>query len=557
MEISGNELPARNLQDKNKKQLQEQNESAQLPIHIDNQSNTKTKNSGISQFVSSPYVIKKKSNKRTRKEFAESNEPTTQMGNSKKLRTMKFIPALELIPELNEQNPSKDDVHEMAEEKKFEEVNENNIWKKDRKTRRQFYCSAFTTLVITPVKGRMLTSASSLIKFLGYNRNILGKIIKAHTHSLSWRTVYVHLSQEAKPNQVQEIIEQFNNQQQTSKAKINEQEKESDEVVIFPRCTLFQSGYAAEAQKRRIENVQNPDLNRWVLLKNVSKLESDEEISDTLERMDYRVEKVERFKGLPIVKVLLRSSSDVRKILNDNNILIGYQYAQVEVFDPYRRRPRRHFLQCKRCFGLNHTAENCNRKQVCKFCGKKNHSAEQCKFKKNYKRYQCVLCEGNHRSDSLKCPKIQQTREKAKIPYTKKELSIIEKLQSRKVATEANNKPRIITEIKNKPNTTSTSTSTSNKKQMSYSQALIGSNSNPKPINNNNKKEKKSNLQSENDEIKILREQVEYLQVTVNKLNLLVERLLPLVDQGNISAMSQNNLNQYNYNQITEDTLSQ
>ncbi|ETO36488.1 hypothetical protein RFI_00574 [Reticulomyxa filosa] len=50
--------------------------------------------------------------------------------------------------------------------------------------------------------------------------------------------------------------------------------------------------------------------------------------------------------------------------------------------------------------------------------------------------HRCTLCKGNHRSDFLLCPKIQDTREKSGIKYTKLEQIIIEKIKNKNVNAE-------------------------------------------------------------------------------------------------------------------------
>src|SRR5579871_985820 len=95
--------------------------------------------------------------------------------------------------------------------------------------------------------------------------------------------------------------------------------------------------------KKRIENVKNPDINNCLLLKNVDRNESEEEISEALKNLGYEIESVQRFKNLPVVKVTLLSGEGVKKMLSDKTIYIGYRLASCELFDPYRRRPPRHF----------------------------------------------------------------------------------------------------------------------------------------------------------------------------------------------------------------------
>ncbi|ETO02728.1 hypothetical protein RFI_34685, partial [Reticulomyxa filosa] len=131
--------------------------------------------------------------------------------------------------------------------------------------------------------------------------------------------------------------------------------------------------------------------------------------------------------------------TDIEQWLKDENLFVGYRKAKCELFDPFRSRPRRHFKQCKKCHRLNHDAKDCiKKKPICKFCGLSNHSSADCKHKNNPKKYRCVLCRGNHASDSIVCEVIRKIREKIGIKITRKEKA---KLKSKKkVSYKAQNK---------------------------------------------------------------------------------------------------------------------
>ena len=98
--------------------------------------------------------------------IGSNDEETEVVSRNKKKKGLLFVPELESINESKNENDIKEETNQLVEEeknqvideKKNEEINENNVWKKNRKTRRQFFCNSFPTLVITPVNGRLLTS---------------------------------------------------------------------------------------------------------------------------------------------------------------------------------------------------------------------------------------------------------------------------------------------------------------------------------------------------------------------------------------------------------------
>src|ERR1700733_11696152 len=94
-------------------------------------------------------------------------------------------------------------------EKKNEEINLQNIWKCDQKTRRDFLCATLPTILITRINASTLSTASTVKKFLGLKHtSFLGKSIIAHTFAANHRTIYVHFSEHV---QEQNLIEFANN----------------------------------------------------------------------------------------------------------------------------------------------------------------------------------------------------------------------------------------------------------------------------------------------------------------------------------------------------------
>ncbi|ETO07562.1 hypothetical protein RFI_29830 [Reticulomyxa filosa] len=75
---------------------------------------------------------------------------------------------------------------------KEKELNDENIWKENKKVRKDYFCKTSPSLVFTPVNGRGLISQTSILKFIGINEKRFVKKLKAHTFSQSWKTLFVH-----------------------------------------------------------------------------------------------------------------------------------------------------------------------------------------------------------------------------------------------------------------------------------------------------------------------------------------------------------------------------
>ena len=240
-------------------------------------------------------------------------------------------------------------------------------------------------------------------------------------------------------------------------------------------------------------------------------------------------------------------------MLSDKNIYIGYRLASCEFFDPYRRRPPQHFKQCKKCYGLNHLANECNKLALCKLCGKSTHKANRCNLKNQPHKQKCLLCKGPHSSDSLQCPVIIKTREKIGISFSKREKQIMENKQNQsinKVAIKRNtNNPRSKMNIQVIPKLLLPNKKAQSK--ISYAQASADNNNNILQSalkanqtiteisgqNNatrklNYKQRKRQNNFSQNNEIKALREQVSNL---TEKLNEVMQFILNFKTQSSFS----------------------
>ena len=343
--------------------------------------------------------------------------------NNKKMRMYENNPQTS-YPQSQSQTENK--------EKEKEEVNEKNIWKKSRKIQMEFFCKTTPTLVITPVNGRLYKSQTSVIKLFGKGGKFVSSKLKAHTFSSTLGTVYVHFNEKTTTEEeLHQIAEKFN-QDRLEEVKKEEESIQSDEKEDkkkkqprIMKCSVYRSTYAAEQKEKRSKQVLDPEENRFVLLKNVPLFDTEAEILEVLQNLGLGVEKLERFARLPIVKVLFSTSEDVRKVLNEGKIQIGYQMVSFEPFDKFRRRPRSHFHQCRNCFGLNHLAKDCTRAKRCRYCGYKNHESKDCRYKRNQEKQKCVLCSGKHYSDSILCPVIQKVRKQIKVNLSRKEEKVI------------------------------------------------------------------------------------------------------------------------------------
>lgn len=333
-------------------------------------------------------------------------------------------------------NLSEKDNYSHSQSMNVEELNDKNIWKKDKRIRREYFCKTCPTLVITPINGKLLKSQTAVVKMFGRSSQKIVQMLKAHSFSSTMKTIYIHFQSQVRLEELKIIAEKFNDYQQ-SQLQMQDKPDSKDENLNdalqrrrIPKCVIFSTTYVADQKAQRSKDMYNPEINHFVLLRNVSLRETEIEIKETLQEMNLRVEKVERFKGLPLVKVQLSTSEDVIRALQGKEFFIGYNMVTCEPFDKFRSRPRSHFIQCRKCFGLNHLAKDCSKKKVCKYCGMYNHSTEQC-YKKGYPgKYKCVLCKGKHPSDSILCPVIQKIRATIGINLSRREKKIIDKKEA-------------------------------------------------------------------------------------------------------------------------------
>ena len=76
-----------------------------------------------------------------------------------------------------------------------------------------------------------------------------------------------------------------------------------------------------------------------------------------------------------------------------NSVILGISTFKVKQFIP---KP----IQCFKCQGYGHMANECKNEATCRVCGQ-NHNSRDC----TEKTPKCVNCQGEHRSDDKSCPK--------------------------------------------------------------------------------------------------------------------------------------------------------
>ncbi|ETN98691.1 hypothetical protein RFI_38801 [Reticulomyxa filosa] len=71
----------------------------------------------------------------------------------------------------------------------------------------------------------------------------------------------------------------------------------------------------------------------------------------------------------------------------------------------------------------------------------KNHKSEDCHHRKKPSKQKCILCRGQHVSDSVLCPVIRQVQEKIGIHFSRREKVVILKKEKKKGEKKNEKKP--------------------------------------------------------------------------------------------------------------------
>ncbi|ETO37028.1 hypothetical protein RFI_00034 [Reticulomyxa filosa] len=128
------------------------------------------------------------------------------MQSSKKQKTKILQRGLMIVPNL-------------SENKEEEELNDENIWKESKKTRKDYFCKISPTLVFTNVNGKELVSQTPILKFIGHFQ--------------------------VKIDELQSIAEQFNSRQQSKSQELDNDEKQEpkNKKQSIPFCLIFRKDY--------------------------------------------------------------------------------------------------------------------------------------------------------------------------------------------------------------------------------------------------------------------------------------------------------------------------
>ncbi|ETO29210.1 hypothetical protein RFI_07911, partial [Reticulomyxa filosa] len=145
------------------------------------------------------------------------------------------------------------------------------------------------TIVLTPVDGKSLRSTTSVLKLFGDDKKAMSTKVKAHTFSQTLRTLYVHFNnQQVDKNALDCIAERFNQMHPPHDQKTMTKKKEMFKIKEKEnnKMLCIQSGV-----HKRYE-VEDPETDIYVIMKNVSPNESDNEIMEALQEIEYKVDKV-------------------------------------------------------------------------------------------------------------------------------------------------------------------------------------------------------------------------------------------------------------------------
>ena len=106
-------------------------------------------------------------------------------------------------------------------------------------------------------------------------------------------------------------------------------------------------------------------------------------------------------------------------------------------------------MQCFKCQGYGHMANECKNEAKCRVCGQ-NHNSRDC----TENTPKCVNCQGQHRSDDKSCPKMVEkqnilkkvTKEKISIKEARKEVINQNKKKETNIQ-EKGKKPKVTKDI--------------------------------------------------------------------------------------------------------------
>ncbi|ETO17573.1 hypothetical protein RFI_19746 [Reticulomyxa filosa] len=149
------------------------------------------------------------------------------------------------------------------------------------------------------------------------------------------RRLYLYILKLQVSTTLEKITSRFNEMQQQSEQKIDENGKEDKTKNYMQNFGLL---------KRRNKKTTNPEINR-IFCSGMYQFENQiKKLKKLLEKWGL----IERFKGLPMVKVTFTNTNGTKRAMQEKNIYIGFNMAECEYFDNFPSRPRSMIVQRKR-----------------------------------------------------------------------------------------------------------------------------------------------------------------------------------------------------------------
>ena len=177
----------------------------------------------------------------------------------------------------------------------------------------------------------------------------------------------------------------------------------------------------------------------------------------------------------------------------------------------------------------------------CKYCGMRNHVSDKCFHKRNITRHRCVLCRGNHASDSIICPVFQKTRTNIGINLSRREKQVISRKEGKiTILSKKPNEKTWSARVAPKPRNDSIFPANLNvaaahehkrneEKEEEKKPPTIQPKLQPQPKKQRQQRRKRNYNNDPQDEVSQLRNEIAELRSTVHELTKFFKQLAPLL----------------------------
>ena len=260
--------------------------------------------------------------------------------------------------------------------------------------------------------------------------------LRAHRMALHGKTLFLVFDPNTEDAILESLITSFNDRaqsmtladfesfvQRNEQGQKNEDSDNTEAPFNQPTCFRYSKQHKEVVNARRQIEVNDPNINKCIMLRNVSLYENMSDIQTELElQLGFKIDKLQRWKNQPMAIATVRTSDQVNSFLHHKQLYIGYNLVQAEPYNKYKPRQKGHFRQCKKCFWLNHSSYKCPNQQHCACCAKPGHDRTECRHRHDKSRHRCRVCRGRHMSDSLICPKAIKIRSRLGITLSATQL---------------------------------------------------------------------------------------------------------------------------------------